>query len=692
MIEKEDVFASGALSAPLEMADNLNATVEAYDKLINKTRAVITVNKDEEESLTQVSQVLAQLQKQEQAMVDLQNKQAVAVNKLVKTQEAQKKEIESLNKKLKEKQKLEEGNTKAVEALDNRTGGLISSFRLLGKEMLALAKSPVFLAIGALIASYYALQSASEAYYTSSGEGEDAKAERLAAESAALNILKRRWAEVGKVVDEQRKQSIGLAATWSAILASLFGGDEAADAIVNASTRAQEETRTLDALGDEVAQHQLDRSKKELEMAELLYKAGQETLYTETQRLEFRKQEATLREGIIKTEIDFAQRELGSTIRLLANEYELGEEQLRNMSRTEQFTRLKEEDVKKIITAEKKLVDLKKSFFEEEKKNAKAIDGIYKGMSADRKKELIEGQKLKDEFEKEETRRLIRAQTIEENIKEQKEDKDKERFKNATDRTALGIAQRLAGFKVEKKEYDDLFQTISAFATATADLFRQYFSNRSADLDAEQRKFETMFNNRLLNAKGNAAEEKKIEFEKAEYLQAVEQRRREQIRKTAAYEKVISFAQAGINIALAITKALPNVLQVALVSALGAIQLTAIAAKKIPALYKGSKNFKGGIAKVGERGREMIIPPDGKPFLTPGQETIMHLDKGTIVVPHHETEDRLRAVGGSGFDLSPVVEEIRASKVNYVRIHNALYEERKNREGSIVRTRKRIFG
>lgn len=72
--------------------------------------------------------------------------------------------------------------------------------------------------------------------------------------------------------------------------------------------------------------------------------------------------------------------------------------------------------------------------------------------------------------------------------------------------------------------------------------------------------------------------------------------------------------------------------------ALGAAQLAVAAAAPLPHYAKGTKNHPGGLAVVGEEGRELIVTPGRKPIFSPGKATLMDLGKGSQVIPHIETE------------------------------------------------------
>jgi len=98
----------------------------------------------------------------------------------------------------------------------------------------------------------------------------------------------------------------------------------------------------------------------------------------------------------------------------------------------------------------------------------------------------------------------------------------------------------------------------------------------------------------------------------------IEKKRRKAMRKQAKFQKLISLAMAGINIAEAITKALalgPLLAPgwITAIKILGAIQIAAIAAAPLPALQRGGTLGAGEPAIVGEAGPELFMPA------TPGE-------------------------------------------------------------------------
>lgn len=103
--------------------------------------------------------------------------------------------------------------------------------------------------------------------------------------------------------------------------------------------------------------------------------------------------------------------------------------------------------------------------------------------------------------------------------------------------------------------------------------------------------------------------------------------------KQARWDKANSIVQAGIATALAITKALPNLVLAALVGVMGAAQVAIIAAQPIPKYAKGTKDHPGGLAIVGDGGKKEGIVTDNGLFITPDKPTLVDLPAHAQVIP-----------------------------------------------------------
>ena len=103
--------------------------------------------------------------------------------------------------------------------------------------------------------------------------------------------------------------------------------------------------------------------------------------------------------------------------------------------------------------------------------------------------------------------------------------------------------------------------------------------------------------------------------------------------RQAKYDKANSIAQALINTAVAITQVLGNPIMIALASAMGALQVATIMATPLPKYAKGTKYHKGGLAVVGDGGKQEVVMTADGAYLTPDTPTLVNLPRGAKVFP-----------------------------------------------------------
>lgn len=103
--------------------------------------------------------------------------------------------------------------------------------------------------------------------------------------------------------------------------------------------------------------------------------------------------------------------------------------------------------------------------------------------------------------------------------------------------------------------------------------------------------------------------------------------------RQAKFDKANSIAQALINTAVAITQALGNPIMIALASVMGALQVATIMATPLPKYAKGTKYHKGGLAVVGDGGKQEVVMTADGAYLTPDTPTLVNLPRGAKVLP-----------------------------------------------------------
>lgn len=196
-------------------------------------------------------------------------------------------------------------------------------------------------------------------------------------------------------------------------------------------------------------------------------------------------------------------------------------------------------------------------------------------------------------------------------------------------------------------------------------LFAAEDMKRQERLDkiAEKEAIETQMAGDNAQAKAEIQNKYAIEAEKVRKQQAAADRKR------AIFEKATAAVQIAINTAQAISKAVAALPLTgglpfsAIAAAIGAVQLAAVLSKPIPSYSVGTENHPGGLARVGEKGTEKIILPDGSEFYTPPSETIMDLPARTKVKTNQDTMRELALAGLTSHDSTEVTRDNKELKM-----------------------------
>lgn len=166
--------------------------------------------------------------------------------------------------------------------------------------------------------------------------------------------------------------------------------------------------------------------------------------------------------------------------------------------------------------------------------------------------------------------------------------------------------------------------------------------------------------------------------------------------KQAKMDKAISVTQTIIATALGIMTTISKlgfpaaIPFVAMQSAIGAIQLASIIAQPIPKYAKGTKGHKGGLAIVGDGGREEAVIANGEIWATPSVPTLVNLPKDAIVLP-----DLRQITGRDGMysDLLPLADSRHGKGGVVVNVHNDYkkLEERMSNNSDELRAIKKLL-
>lgn len=222
-----------------------------------------------------------------------------------------------------------------------------------------------------------------------------------------------------------------------------------------------------------------------------------------------------------------------------------------------------------------------------------------------------------------------------------------------------------------------VLDTVSSFADKLTGFYNALSENQLVGLEKEREINEQREADEIARIETSTLNEEQKEARKfavqQKYAQLEEQNRIKQNKikqKQAKADKANAVMQATISTAMGVATALGqlNIPLAAIIGALGAIEIATILATKIPAFYKGTMNSPEGLAKVGEKGTELMITPSGDAMLTPAKETLTYLEKGTKIFTAGQTKKILegqKSLDGMhahyNIDLGQLVNEQRNS-------------------------------
>lgn len=173
--------------------------------------------------------------------------------------------------------------------------------------------------------------------------------------------------------------------------------------------------------------------------------------------------------------------------------------------------------------------------------------------------------------------------------------------------------------------------------------------------EAEQERIAQLVEQNVITEEEGEARKRAAEERTAKKNEELEKKKQQLKYKQAMWDKANSIAQVGISTALAIMNALQmkpfpvGIAMAAIAGAMGAVQLATVLATPIPKYAKGTKDHPGGLAIVGDGGRQEVVSYGGNMFLTPDTPTLIDMPKGAEVFPD---ADKLLA---SNLDLAGVM-------------------------------------
>lgn len=216
--------------------------------------------------------------------------------------------------------------------------------------------------------------------------------------------------------------------------------------------------------------------------------------------------------------------------------------------------------------------------------------------------------------------------------------------------------------KARKKRIKKVEQWAQAVEQATAritELLGAIYDGQIAkvdeELEAEQLHHDTQIAQIEELAERGAITTEEAELRKreaeartAKAQEALEKKKAQLEYRRAVMEKANTISQIAIATALAIMKAAPHWVNVALVAAMGAAQMATALAQPIKAYKEGTKGVPhpGGLAVVGDGGKQELVAFGRNVWLTPDTPTLVDLPTGAQVFPE-VTQEAIDKLGAS---------------------------------------------
>lgn len=162
-------------------------------------------------------------------------------------------------------------------------------------------------------------------------------------------------------------------------------------------------------------------------------------------------------------------------------------------------------------------------------------------------------------------------------------------------------------------------------------------------------------------------------------------------RKQAVLDRAQGLFNIGVSTATAIMNALAQFGPIAgavfagIIGAMGAAQIATVLATPLPAYKDGGVVPFDQIARVSEEGQELMISPSGSVGLTPINESIMSLEKGTRIVPHNDTMKLLASQAYANIAIesnrsNKILEQIRDKSPDLI-VDGSIYVNKKGLKG-----------
>lgn len=192
--------------------------------------------------------------------------------------------------------------------------------------------------------------------------------------------------------------------------------------------------------------------------------------------------------------------------------------------------------------------------------------------------------------------------------------------------------------------YGELFNGITSIVTSAFDarieqIEEEQEKNEEAG-EEEIERIEELAESGVISTEEAEARKRAAEQATADKNKELEKQKVDLEQKQAKWQKANSIIQTTIATSQAIMKALAEAgpfagpILAAVIGAMGAAQVAIIASQPIPKYAKGTDNHPGGLAIVGDGGRQEVIETDNGAYITPSVPTLVDIPKRAKVIPN----------------------------------------------------------
>ena len=191
--------------------------------------------------------------------------------------------------------------------------------------------------------------------------------------------------------------------------------------------------------------------------------------------------------------------------------------------------------------------------------------------------------------------------------------------------------------------YGELFNGITSIVTSAFDarieqIEEEQEKNEEAG-EEEKERIEDLVNSGVITKEEGESRKRAAEVRTKQKHDELEKQKADLEQKQAKWQKANSIIQTTIATSQAIMKALAEAgpfagpILAAVIGAMGAAQVAIIASQPIPKYANGTDNHPGGLAIVGDGGRQEVIETDNGAYITPSVPTLVDLPKRAKVIP-----------------------------------------------------------